>query len=142
MILLINAEVKHREERENVSDTDDGVTVTAGLRLVARRVMDMFRSGQVGEEETLIREYYREHDSDHINTRSKRETYDGEYLLDTTEETLETEEKSQMLLSEALLTSAASGHKVRNIRQKIQEIGENSQLGGPGVEYWKKNFEF
>ena len=48
MILLINAEVKHREERENVSDTDDGVTVTAGLRLVARRVMDMFRSEQVG----------------------------------------------------------------------------------------------
>ena len=45
LILLINAEVKHREERENVSDTDDGVTVTAGLRLVARRVMDMFRSG-------------------------------------------------------------------------------------------------
>ena len=135
MILLINAEVKHREERENVSDTDDGVTVTAGLGLVARRVMDMFRSGQVGEEETLIREYYRGHDSDHNNSRRKRETYDGEYLLDTTEETLETEEKSQMLLSEALLTSAASGHKVRNIRQKIQEIGENSQLGRLGGEY-------
>ena len=132
MILLINAEVKHREERENVSDTDDGVTVTAGLRLVARRVMDMFRSGLVGEEETLIREYYRELDSDHINTRRKRETYDGEYFLDTTEETLE---KSQMLLSEALLTSAASGHKVRNIRQKIQEIGENSQLGSGILEF-------
>ena len=38
-------------------------------------------------------------------------------------------EENTQRLSESLLTSAASGHKVRNIKQKIQQIGENSQLG-------------
>ena len=43
LIFLINAEVKHREEKENISDNDDGVTVTTGLRVIARKVLGVFR---------------------------------------------------------------------------------------------------
>ena len=32
-------------------------------------------------------------------------------------------------VSEALLSAAAAGHRVRNIREKIEDIGETSQLG-------------
>ena len=42
----------------------------------------------------------------------------------------ETDQDDSQLFSEALLSAAASGHKVRNIREKIEDIGENSQLGG------------
>ena len=45
----------------------------------------------------------------------------------------ETDQDDSQLFSEALLSAAASGHKVRNIREKIEDIGENSQLGGTAV---------
>ena len=45
MILLINVEVKHRQEKEILAETDDGVglTATAGIRSLAGTVMEMFR---------------------------------------------------------------------------------------------------
>ena len=109
LILLINLEVKHREEKEIVDGTEDGVglTATAGIRSLAGKVMEMFG---------------RKHSD---NRRRKREVTDEE-----TEET--SDQANSQLFSEALLTAAASGHKVRNIRQKIEDIGENSQLGMKG----------
>ena len=109
LILLINLEVKHREEKEIVGGTEDsvGLTATAGIRSLAGKVMEMFG---------------REHSD---NRRRKREV--------TYEETEETSDQANsQLFSEALLSAAASGHKVRNIRQKIEDIGENSQLGMKG----------
>ena len=48
MILLINVEVKHRQEKEILAETDDGVglTATAGIRSLAGTVMEMFRWGE------------------------------------------------------------------------------------------------
>ena len=45
LILLINVEVKHRQEKEILAETDDGVglTATAGIRSLAGTVMEMFR---------------------------------------------------------------------------------------------------
>ena len=45
MILLINLEVKHREEREIFGENDEGGTTTAGTRSLADKVMEMFRWG-------------------------------------------------------------------------------------------------
>ena len=45
LILLINIEVKHRQERQAWTENDDGVglTVTAGIRGLAGKVVAMFR---------------------------------------------------------------------------------------------------
>ena len=43
LILLINLEVKHREEREIFGEHDEGVTTTAGTSSLAAKVMEMFR---------------------------------------------------------------------------------------------------
>ena len=69
-----------------------------------------------------------------VQNRRKRAVNDDDLFLDDDDET--TQEENSRRLSESLLTSAANGHKVRNIKQKIQEIGENSQLGRS-----KKKFE-
>ena len=61
-----------------------------------------------------------------VQNRRKRAVNDDDLFLDDDETT---QEENSRRLSESLLTSAANGHKVRNIKQKIQEIGENSQLG-------------
>ena len=74
--------------------------------------------------------------SDEDRKRKKREA-DVEYFYSKEQEqttsTLSSlqalEDGNSLRLSEALLSSAASGHKVRNIKQKIEDIGENSQLG-------------
>ena len=62
---------------------------------------------------------------DNDNRRTKREVNYQET------ETPAAQEDSH-LLSEALLSAAAAGHRVRNIREKIQDIGETSQLGRRG----------
>ena len=132
LIFLINAEVKHREEKESVSDTDDGVTVTASLREVAKKVLAVF-GWDKPEDELEILYYYNirkpsSSDGDEIQNRRRRSIDDDVDLLTGKDEETTLEEDSQRL-SESLLTSAANGHKVRNIKQKIQQIGENSQLG-------------
>merc|ERR1739848_294605 len=124
LILLINAEVKHREQKETSVDTDDGagITVTAGLRGVARKVMQMFSESPSSDEQQN-------------HNRRKREA-DDKYLSTNTEDMT-----TSMMSSEALLTSAATGHKVRNIRRKIQDIGKNSQLVETVLELYCGNRE-
>ena len=43
LILLINVEVKHRQEKEVLGDDGVGLTATAGIRSLAGTVMEMFR---------------------------------------------------------------------------------------------------
>ena len=67
--------------------------------------------------------------SDTENRRTKREVNYEE--MEEAPAPPAAQDDSQ-LLSEALLSAAAAGHRVRNIREKIEDIGENSQLGMRG----------
>jgi len=129
MILFLNAEVRHRRIEEDKEDVDVVIEDTASishmnfyrslLDRMSRQFRNSFGSGSNVIEETT--------DSETVHVRNKRDTNANDIEEKITDND-DYQTHYYQSLTESLITSTLSDHKIRNIKDKLLMIGEDSQL--------------
>jgi len=128
IIVFLNAEVRHRQTSEDNEAVDVVIEDTASmshksfygslLDRMSRKLRNSFGSGPDVIKETT--------DSEIVHVRNKRDTNTNDFEEKMSDN--DDENHYYQSLTESLMTSTLSGHKIRNIKDKLLMIGEDSQL--------------
>jgi len=128
LIVFLNAEVRHRRVHEGSDDVDIVIEDAASVshlnfyRSLLNRMSRQFRTS-FGSESDVIEETT---DSETVHVRNKRDTNNNDSEEKITAN--DNEDHYHQSLTESLITSTLSGHKVRNIKDKLLMISPDSQL--------------